>query len=80
LFELKVERLEDYLSSVYKSKVKVSRVSVLGSGADLKGFGYGLPCLVEFGVDGGVKSVVLETMRQEGFGHDHFSDRAGILL
>jgi hypothetical protein len=80
LFELKVERLEQYLSGLYKATVKVSRVSALGGAADLKGFGYGLPYLVEFVVNGVAKSVVLETMRQEGFGHDHFSDRAKVLL
>ena len=42
MFELKVERLEQYLAAVYKANVKVSRVSVLGGGADLKGLGYGL--------------------------------------
>jgi hypothetical protein len=80
VFELKVERIEEYLSAVYKAEVKVSRVSVMGGRADLKGFGYGLPYLVEFSVDGVVKRVVLETMREEGFGHDHFSDRAAVLL
>lgn len=80
MFELKVERLEQYLSGLYKATVKVSRVSALGGAADLKGFGYGLPYLVEFVVNGVAKSVVLETMRQEGFGHDHFSDRAKVLL
>jgi hypothetical protein len=80
VFELKVERIEKYLSAVYKAEVKVSRVAVMGGGADLKGFGYGLPYLVEFSADGAVKCVVLETLREEGFGHDHFSDRAGVLL
>ena len=80
VFELKVERIEEYLSAVYKAGVKVSSVCVIGGEVGLKGFGYGLPYLVEFSVDGVVKSVVLETMREEGFGHDHFSDRAGALL
>ena len=63
-----MERIEEYLSSVYKAGVKVSRVSVMGGGTDLKGFGYGLPYLIEFSVDGVVKCVVLETMREEGLG------------
>jgi len=80
--ELKVERLEEYLSSVYKAPVKVLRVVPLGrvGAADLKGFGYGVPYFIEFSVGGEIKRVVLETMRPEGFGHDYFSDRASVLL
>lgn len=82
MLELKVERLEEYLSSVYKASVKVLRVVPLGGEglADLKGFGYGVPYFIEFSVDGEIKRVVLETMRPEGFGHDYFSDRAAVLL
>lgn len=81
--ELKVERVQEYLSSVYKESVEVSGVVPLrgaeGAG-ELKGFGYGVPYLIEFSVKGGIRHVVLETMRREGFGHDHFSDRAAVLL
>jgi len=82
LLNLKIERLEEYLSSVYKAKVKVSRVVPLGGEAvaDLKGFGYGVPYFIEFSVDKETKHVVLEAMRPEGFGHDYFSDRAAVLL
>ena len=81
--ELKVERVEEYLSSVYKAVVKVFRISRLGGGesvADLKGFGYGVLYLIEFNVGGETKRAVLETVRPGGFGHDHFSDRAAVLL
>jgi len=48
---------------------------------DVKGFGYGSPLLVEFQVKGKRGSAVLSTMRaQYGFGHDHFSDRARIMI
>jgi hypothetical protein len=74
--------VEEYLSSVYKTPVKVLRVIPMGGEgiADSKGFGYGVPYFIEFSVDREVKQVVLETMRPEGFGHDHFSDRAAVLL
>lgn len=80
--ELKVERLEEYLSNIYKERVKILRVFPLGGEdvQELKGFGYGVPYFIEFSVDSETKRVVLETMRPEGFGHDYFSDRAGILL
>jgi tRNA A-37 threonylcarbamoyl transferase component Bud32 len=86
MMELNVDLLEKYLSSVYKAKVQVLRFFPLGkeekaeSGKNLKGFGYGVPYVIEFMVKGETKRVVLETMRHEGFGHDFFSDRAGILL
>jgi hypothetical protein len=77
--------LSKYLRSLYGENVEVRRVWKLGSekpsvSGDLKGFGYGFPYVIEFEIDGEVKRVVLETMRSEGFGHDHFSDRAQILL
>jgi len=79
------EALNKYLSGLYEGDVDVSRVCRLGSRRsertlDLKGFGYGLPYVIEFIVDGKTKRAVLETMRPEGFGHDHFSDRAQVLL
>lgn len=81
--KLKVERLEKYLSGVYKGNVKVKRAFPLGGEEkvkDLKGFGYGVPYVIEFSVNCEPKRVVLETMRPEGFGHDYVSDRARILL
>jgi len=79
------ETLREYLSSLYKTKVEICGVWRLGSeeaevSKDLKGFGYGVPFVIEFRVNGEVKKVVLETMRPEGFGHDYFTDRAQILL
>lgn len=52
---------------------------------EIKGFGYGKPYLVEFecggnGGGGELKEVVISTMKGDGFGHDHFSDRAQIML
>ena len=58
---------------------------------EIKGFGYGKPLLVSFecvkpadaGGGGEVKQrkeVVISTMKADAFGHQHFSDRARILL
>ena len=84
--DLSVEKVEKYLSTVYNAPVKVSRFFPLGkeeearAGKDLKGFGYGVPYVIEFNLNGEAKKVVLETLRPEGFGHDFTSDRAQILL
>jgi hypothetical protein len=85
------ESLEAYLSSLFGQVVDVVRVEALGKkkeepsrkseGSKLKGFGYGTPYLIVLSVSGRRKKIVLETMRTGGgFGHDYFSDRAGILL
>jgi hypothetical protein len=51
------------------------------SSEDVKGFGYGSPLLLEYILSGRRGWVVLSTMRiQHGFGHDHFSDRARVLI
>jgi hypothetical protein len=81
--ELKLDRVEEYLSGVYKKTVRVLSISPLGVGEGveaLKGFGYGVPYLIEFNVGVEAKRAVLDTVRPEGFGHDHFSDRAAVLL
>jgi hypothetical protein len=76
--------LIEYLSSLYNSPVEVQKVWRLGEkpedSGDLKGFGYGFPYVIEFKLEGKGKRVVLETMRPGGFGHDHFTDRAQVLL
>ena len=74
-----------YMRNLYGEKVDVLAVWRLGETpgtvADMKGFGYGYPYVIEFKHEGKTKRVVLETMRPgEGFGHDHFSDRAQVLI
>lgn len=85
MLAIRLDDLRDYLASLYGAEVKISYVGELGQRGkktkkELKGFGYGVPYLIEFSVGGVSKSVVLEIMRPEGFGHDHFSDRAQVLL
>ncbi|MFQ6086787.1 MAG: aminoglycoside phosphotransferase family protein, partial [Candidatus Bathyarchaeia archaeon] len=85
MLALEIEKLREYLCHLYKAEVEIESVGRLGEKKErlekeLKGFGYGIPYLIEFSVKGEKKSVVFETMRPEGFGHDHFSDRAQVLL
>ncbi len=85
MLTLRVDKLAKYLSSVYGKDVVIRSVGELGKkkakpSRELKGFGYGVPYLIEFVVGREKKSVVLETMRPGGFGHDHFSDRAQVLI
>lgn len=85
LFKLRMSRLKEYLSEVYGKQVEIRFATELGKERrrperKLKGFGYGIPYLIEFKVEDETRRVVLETLRPGGFGHDHFSDRAAILL
>ncbi len=85
VLKLSEKVLRDYLVTLYGEDLEVSGVWKISEkteavSADLKGFGYGFPYLIQFQVNGEVKRVVLATMRSEGFGHDHFSDRAQTLL
>lgn len=83
-FNISMEALRKYLTTVYGSEVKVLDTWQLSGQKleheDLKGFGYGFPFVIEFAVGTDVKRVVLETMRAEGFGHEYPSDRAQVLL
>ncbi len=77
--------VKKYLSSIYEKEIELCGIWRLGCEKkealkSLKAFGYGIPYIIEFRVNGEIKKVVLETLRLEGFGHDHFSDRAQILL
>ncbi len=80
-----LESLNKYFQEIYGLNTRVLRVVELTSGEEksreeLKGFGYGVPYLIEVSVNGEVEKVVLETIRPGGFGHEHFSDRAQIAL
>ena len=76
--------LKKYLSSLLNEPVDVLKVYRLGeapeNSGDLKGFGYGFPYVVEYKVRSEIRKAVLETMRPGDFGHNHFSDRAQILI
>ncbi len=79
---LNKENLQNYLSTLFKGNAIISSINEIGRKGteELKGFGYGVPYIIRFSVNNEEKSVVLETMSPNSFGHDHFSDRAQNLL
>lgn len=81
--DLDREKLSSYLASLAGEPVRVVSLSFLGeivrSGA-AKGYGYGVPVLVEYEVSGKRCKAVLETTSPGPFGHEHMSDRAQMLL
>ena len=80
--ELNREWLEEYLSTIYKKTLRIISINEIGGkgSSGIKNFGYGIPYVIQFSIDSKIRSVVLETMSSNTFGHDHFSDRAQSLI
>lgn len=81
--DLDREKISAYLGSLAGSPVRVRALTPLGetvaTGA-VKGYGYGVPVLVEYDVSGERRKAVLETTSPGPFGHEHRADRAQMLL
>jgi hypothetical protein len=82
---MKLSSLRNYLQQLFGGKVDILYAGEIGRKIEvkdeLKGFGYGKPIEIEIKANEEKHSLVLSSMRvQKGFGHDHFSDRAQILL
>jgi len=81
--DLSRENLEPYLSALLNKPVRVLRLSLLGektTAGAVKGFGYGMPVLIEYEADGQRMKSVLETLSPGPYGHDHMADRAQMIL
>ena len=81
--ELNRETLKPYLESLLGQPVHILGLGPLGEPlqADaIKGYGYGVPVLVEYEVSGQRHRLVLESMSPGPFGHEHMADRAQVLL
>ena len=81
------EKIKGYLESKFGIPLRILSVKELGLESklkpeeEIKGFGYGKPYFVEFETgEGEKKEVVISSMKGNGFGHDHFSDRAQIMI
>ncbi len=74
--------IEEYLSSILHTRVQVQSLKPLGNGKvkELKSYGYGKPYLIRCLAGEETMELVLESMSENSFGHDHFSDRAQNLL
>jgi len=80
---IKSSGLEEYLRSLWGPGARILRAVPIGKAAatgDPKEFGYGVPLRIDVKVGGCERSVVLETMSANSFGHEHRADRAGELL
>lgn len=82
--ELKQQKIQRYLESLFGAPIKVCSLSTLGGerkNGDVKGYGYGVPVKVDFRTASGERrTTVLHTMSPGPFGHEHMADRAQELL
>jgi hypothetical protein len=75
------EIVEQYLGTVLQKQVRVLGMRRLGEPEEGKGFGYGIPIVVEYQPIGEpTRRAVLHTMGPRSFGHENMADRARILL
>jgi Phosphotransferase enzyme family len=74
--------IERYLESITGSAAHILNRTVLAKPgrAELKGYGYGLPLLLEYEAGGTRRKAVLHTIKPGPFGHEHMADRAQSLL
>lgn len=72
--------LEEYLTRLHGSPVRLTRLSTTPPGSEAesgpKGFGYGRPLFLEYTHQSTHVSAVMETMKGDSFGHDFLADRA----
>ena len=81
--DLDRDKLSSYLESLFGTAVRIVSLSLLGEAVAVgavKGFGYGIPVMVEYEVSGERRKAVLETTSPGPFGHEHMSDRAQMLF
>jgi hypothetical protein len=78
--ELSREALGRYLERLFGGPARVVDLRPLGGGDPSKGYGYGVPVLVEFEAGGRRRRAVLETVAAGPYGHEHRADRAQSLI
>lgn len=71
--------IQEYLKQIHGPAVKLLRIRTSPPGAKgtgPKGFGYGQPIFLEYSLHRKRESAVLETMKDDDFGHQYLADRA----
>ena len=80
--EISVTALQRYFTRMLKGDVTIIGIGGLGTRPEdaLKEYGYGTPLRIDFTIEGEKRSVVFNTVKPGGFGHERMADRAAILL
>ncbi|MDD4951406.1 MAG: phosphotransferase [Desulfovibrionaceae bacterium] len=82
MIELTVEGITGYLKRAFGPDARLLGLGEIGSLDEqgMKDFGYGKPLLVRYEAGGREQEAVLSIMRGDRFGHQHYWDRAAILM
>jgi len=78
---IQFESIERFIKSVFGEDAKL--ISIEGievKGDSLKGYGYGKPLIINFEIKGIQRKAVLETLKEDIFGHEYKSDRFQSLI
>lgn len=80
--EISVTALQRYLAQLFKGEVSIVSIGSIGRKTEdaLKGYGYGTPLRIDLDIEGEKRSVVFNTVKPGGFGHERMADRAAMLL
>lgn len=79
--EIILPEVEAYLQERHHRQVHILQATSLGKSeadaADIKGFGYGSPTLIEYEVEGRIFKIVIRPVLRNGYGRERRSDRIG---
>ncbi|HLI45727.1 MAG TPA: hypothetical protein VKU94_00865, partial [Geobacterales bacterium] len=78
---IKFDSLQDFLRAVFGEKTRL--ISIEGIDVEkgsLKGYGYGRPLIINFEINGESRKGVIETMKEDIFGHEYRADRFQSLI
>lgn len=67
-------KVQEYLKQRFGPDVRLRGMDQLGKGL------HGAGCLVRFSTAAGERTLIMKTLFPSGFGHEHYSDRAKVLL
>ncbi len=82
IVKLEPENIEHYLKEVMGQSAKLEGIGEIGQLAEqaMKEFGYGKALEVTYTLDGKTEKAVFSIMKGDRYGHQHYWDRAAILL
>ena len=72
-----------YLAELHGKQIRLLGLRPLSGKAEtgaIKGFGYGVPYLIRYRIGSKTHEAVLETMKENQFGHEYVADRAASLV
>jgi hypothetical protein len=83
--DISITALQEYLSHLLGGETTITGIKALGAigrkqEEALKGYGYGTPLRIDLAFEGVQRTIVFNTIKPGGFGHERVSDRAAILL